>query len=217
MPLEPIFTMFLDASASSAPIDCGFWLSIIAIVVSVLSALFTGWQTYLHKQELDGKKERDFLERLKNHYHDMNEQVFRPLSNLRAQMILSRLTICKYDAEDNEVEPYDPFKTYLWSAAEKHILKDHREEMRAMPKLIRELQNKIDAYNEQASKLRGVSSADAMSASSGKTDVSLAALDIHRQMIEDNVANIRHWFSLLSDSIEYDQYDLKADCCPKAS
>lgn len=155
-----------------------------------------------------------FIESLKKHYRDLNEQVFRPLARLELVKTTNHLSICTQGRTDYSLVPYDPFASFLWPSAEKHILKEPYEELRAMPKLIWELQKRINAYNAQVSTLTGVPFTDVMNAITDKSKVSPSALETDLQLIKVDVKDIQFWFSRLSDSIEYDQYDVKADCCP---
>jgi hypothetical protein len=96
--------------------------------------------------------------------------------------------------------------------------KNHKE-IRTMPAFIKELQTRIEVHNKNANAYTGTVGsvenqlADAERRSKGM--VTTDDLENEIQAIENDLEmKVRLWFKVTSGEVEYDQYHVKADCCP---
>ncbi|MGD0689421.1 MAG: hypothetical protein ABSA50_06575 [Candidatus Bathyarchaeia archaeon] len=142
----------------------------------------------------------------------MNEQVFKPLSELRVER---KSTPTRTEIHLLSIRV--PKDAYLWESAVKHMMKGD-ELRRGMPEFIKKVEKKIEVHNQQAASFSGPelenAVEDLMRAQRGRGEVRLTDLERSTSEIDADVEAIRGAFSSISKAIEVDQYSVKADCCP---
>lgn len=165
-----------------------------------------------------------FIDLRQRHYYYLNEQVFRPLSVLELTRIPSYKLMLSYTNDEYKVTPFHPTHAYLWGPAVKHMLKDPYNPRTGYlgfdryPTLIKELETRVEAHNQQAATFSGPPLTDAvrdlMRAARARGEVRLSDLENNIAAIERDVQTIRGAFAFISNAIEVGQYEVKADCCP---
>lgn len=120
--------------SSNQALDISLELSIIAIVISLLSVVFSGWQAYhtrrmsnLQKQELDETKDRFLGEKRQIHYKQLLDIIFQPLATYQSVHALwevghpvTNWSVLGFGYDISALRS-SPYFTY----AEKHLSKDN--------------------------------------------------------------------------------------------
>lgn len=158
----------------------------------------------------------------------MNEQVFKPLSLLEVTRLASSYKLMlSYTNDEFKVRRFHPTHAYLWESACKHMMKNPDEPRTGYvgydryPTLIRDLEARVEAHNQQADTFSGPPLTDAvrdlMRAARARGEVRLSDLENNIASIERDVQTIRSAFALLSIAIEVGQYEVKGRLLPNAS
>lgn len=155
------------------------------------------------------------MDKQDEHYHFLNEKVFKPLSEV------------KLERDGLRLSANFPTNSFLWPSAVKHMLKapdnprTNYVGYARFPRLIEEIKQRIESHNQKAATLSGTpfdaATKDLLHDLRVRGEPRISDLENDANEIEKDIGYVRNAFLTWSDAIEFGQQRgivPKADCCP---